>query len=148
MPTPSPMSALISSRTAVTFPGGDERSLQQLVVGVSDFALTSNRTLRLRCEMSAFGPKQTFPFASHMSAFGGKADMTLCGIPLLRSLLGVKRTCSTALHMSAFDPKRTSQLCAPGATRYSYYGRSPRIGMQTIMNANTRTGMISIGLTT
>jgi hypothetical protein len=28
-----------------------------------------------------------------MSAFGGKADMTLCGNPLLRSLLGVKRTC-------------------------------------------------------
>jgi hypothetical protein len=27
------------------------------------------------------------------------------------------------------------------------YGRSPRIGMQTIMNASTRTGMISIGLT-
>jgi putative tryptophan/tyrosine transport system substrate-binding protein len=27
-----------------------------------------------------------------MSAFGGKADMTLCGNPLLRSLLGVKRT--------------------------------------------------------
>jgi hypothetical protein len=27
-----------------------------------------------------------------MSAFGGKADMTVCGNPLLRSLLGVKRT--------------------------------------------------------
>jgi ABC-type uncharacterized transport system substrate-binding protein len=43
-----------------------------------------------------------------MSAFGGKADMTLCGNPLSRSLLGVKRTCRFALHMSAFDPKRTS----------------------------------------
>src|SRR5215471_2374682 len=42
-----------------------------------------------------------------MSAFGGKADMSFCGSPLLRSLLGVKRTCSCALHMSAFDPKRT-----------------------------------------
>jgi len=42
-----------------------------------------------------------------MFAFGGKADMTLCGNPLLRSLLGVKRTCPFALHMSAFDPKRT-----------------------------------------
>jgi hypothetical protein len=28
--------------------------------------------------MSAFGPKQTFYFAAHMSAFGGKADMTYC----------------------------------------------------------------------
>jgi hypothetical protein len=45
--------------------------------------------------------------ALHMSAFGGKADMTLCGNPLLRSLLGVKRTWACALHMSANDPKRT-----------------------------------------
>ena len=43
-----------------------------------------------------------------MSAFGGKADMTLCGNPLSRSLLGAKRTCPFALHMSASDPKRTS----------------------------------------
>jgi hypothetical protein len=42
--------------------------------------------------MSAFGPKRTSPRAPHMSAFGGKADMTLCGNPLLRSLLEVKRT--------------------------------------------------------
>src|SRR5215467_14591214 len=42
-----------------------------------------------------------------MSAFGGKADMTLCGNPLLRSLLGVKRTWPFAPHMSAYDPKRT-----------------------------------------
>src|SRR5262245_24762772 len=38
-----------------------------------------------------------------MSAFGGKADMTLCGGPLLRSLLGVKRTWVGGLLMSAFD---------------------------------------------
>jgi len=42
-----------------------------------------------------------------MSAFGGKADMTVCGKSLSRSLLGVKRTCRFPLHMSAFDPKRT-----------------------------------------
>ena len=42
--------------------------------------------------MSASGPKQTWPIALHMSAIGGKADMTVCGNPLLRSLLGVKRT--------------------------------------------------------
>src|SRR5215475_63807 len=43
-----------------------------------------------------------------MSAFRGKADMTVCRCLLSRSLLGVKRTCRVALHMSAFDPKRTS----------------------------------------
>ena len=30
---------------------------------------------RVRPRMSASGTKQTFPFAPHMSAFGGKADM-------------------------------------------------------------------------
>jgi hypothetical protein len=42
--------------------------------------------------VSAFGPKQTCASALHMSAFGGKADMTVCGSPLSRSLLGAKRT--------------------------------------------------------
>ena len=42
--------------------------------------------------------------SAHMSAFGGKADMTLFGNPLLR---WVKRTSLFAPHMSAFDPKRT-----------------------------------------
>jgi hypothetical protein len=42
-----------------------------------------------------------------MSAFRGKADMTLCGNTLLRSLLGAKRTSLFAAHMSAYDPKRT-----------------------------------------
>jgi len=52
-----------------------------------------------------------------MSAFGGKADMTLRGNPLSRSLLGVKRTCRFALHMSAYDPKRTYLLLVSlGAT--------------------------------
>jgi CheY-like chemotaxis protein len=43
----------------------------------------------------------------HMSAFEGKADMTVCGNSLSRSLLGAKRTRPFALHMSANDPKRT-----------------------------------------
>src|SRR5262245_14760578 len=42
-----------------------------------------------------------------MSAFGGKADMTVCGSPLSASLSGAKRTCPFAPHMSAYDPKRT-----------------------------------------
>jgi hypothetical protein len=59
-----------------------------------------------------------------MSAFGGKADMTLCGNPLLRSPLGVKRTCCFALQMSAYDQKgdsptdydlSTSQFCGCSA---------------------------------
>src|SRR5262245_46192575 len=60
--------------------------------------------------MSAFGPKQTCAIAPPTSAFGGKADMAVCGSPLSRSLLGVKRTWTIALHMSADDPKRT-RLC-------------------------------------
>jgi hypothetical protein len=40
-----------------------------------------------------------------MSAFGGKADMTLCGNPLSQSLSGVKRTSLFAPHMSAFEGK-------------------------------------------
>ena len=59
---------------------------------------------------SAYGPKRTSLVATHMSAFGAKADMTVCGSPLSRSLLGVKRTYPFALHMSAFDPKRTLNL--------------------------------------
>jgi hypothetical protein len=58
--------------------------------------------------MSAIGPKQTFLFAPHVSAFGVKADMTITACLLLRSLLGVKQTSLVAAHMSAFDPKRTS----------------------------------------
>ena len=37
--------------------------------------------------MSAYGPKQTSAVALHMSAFGGKADMTIAECLLLRSLL-------------------------------------------------------------
>ena len=63
--------------------------------------------------MSAIGPKQTSLVAPHMSAFGGKADMAVCGSPLSRSLLGVKRTWLVAMHMSAYDPKRTSNVRRP-----------------------------------
>src|SRR5215475_6498503 len=57
--------------------------------------------------MSAFGPKRTSLAAPHMSAFGGKADISIGTCPLSRPLLGVKRTCRFALHRSASDPKRT-----------------------------------------
>ena len=58
--------------------------------------------------MSAFGPWQASLAAPHMSAFGGKADMTFCGISLSRSLLGVERTWRFAVRTSAFNPKRQS----------------------------------------
>jgi hypothetical protein len=57
--------------------------------------------------MSAIGPKRTYACALQESAFGGEADMTFRGNPLLRSLFGVKRTCLFE-QMSAVDPKRTS----------------------------------------
>src|SRR6476620_2626876 len=60
--------------------------------------------------MSAIGPKRTSLVAPHMSAFGGKADMTIGTCPLSWSLSGVKQTSLVAAHMSAFDPKRTLML--------------------------------------
>ena len=72
-------------------------------------ALPEIRKVELVAIMSAIGPKQTSVSALHMSALGGKADITVYGNPLLRSLLGVKRTSLVALRMSANDPKRTSR---------------------------------------
>jgi hypothetical protein len=74
-------------------------------------AITKSTRARPHClsdhEMSAFGPKRTSLVAPHMSAFGGKADMTTGTCPLSWSLSGVKQTSLVAAHMSAFDPKRT-----------------------------------------
>src|SRR5262245_37906737 len=60
--------------------------------------------------MSAFGPKQTSAFAPHMSALRGKADMTLCGNALLRSVLEAKRKSIRATRMYAVEPKRKGRL--------------------------------------
>src|SRR5262249_38786359 len=62
--------------------------------------------------MSAFGPKQTWTSALHMSTFGGKADIRKRSCLLSRSLLGAKRTSLFAAHMSASDPKRTSLVAS------------------------------------
>jgi hypothetical protein len=69
--------------------------------------------------MPAIGPEQTSLVAPHMSAFGGKADMTGCRCLLLRSELGVKRTWPIAPHMSANDPKRT---CSQAILMFVGYG--------------------------
>src|SRR6476620_2779779 len=50
------------------------------------------------------------PAASHMSAFGGKADMALCENPLSRSLFGAKRTYPFALHMRGKTAVSLSQI--------------------------------------
>src|SRR5262249_46255605 len=80
-------------------------------------ARASQRGDRMIAQMSAIGPKRTSTTAPHMSAFGGKADMTFCGCLLSRSLSGVKRTSLFAAHMSAYDPKRTSVGLRPTPSR-------------------------------
>jgi hypothetical protein len=40
--------------------------------------------------MSAIGPKRTSAPAPHMSAFGGKADMTVCGKSAFAVAIGYK----------------------------------------------------------
>jgi hypothetical protein len=60
---------------------------------------TPAKVTKADAQMSAIGPKRTSLVAPHMSAFGGKADMTVCANPLSRSLLGqsghdvLRRTC-------------------------------------------------------
>jgi hypothetical protein len=40
--------------------------------------------------MSAFGPQQTSTVALHISAFGGKANMTACGVSAFAVAIGGK----------------------------------------------------------
>jgi hypothetical protein len=75
--------------------------------------------------MSASNTKRTSLVAPHMSAFGGKADMTVCSNPLSRSLLGLKRTSLFAPHMSANDPKRTSGAERKRTLLLSYFDTRP-----------------------
>jgi len=70
-----------------------------------------------------FWPKADMSYCTAHVCFGGKADMTVCGNPLSRSLLGAKRTCRFALHMSAFDPKRTLADLTSGLFQYANLSR-------------------------
>ena len=103
-------------------PFGDQKNLGRDRVYTSKLVRTgiSSMTMHRAVTMSAYGPKQTSLVAPHMSAFRGKADMTVCGNPLSRSLLGAKRTCPFALHMSANDPKRTLAVRSVRFTRREY----------------------------
>ena len=67
------------------FACGSQRYMELLRFHSKTFWVTSRIA-------SAIGPLPTFRFALHLSAFGGKGDITLCGSRLLRSLFGVKRT--------------------------------------------------------
>jgi hypothetical protein len=61
--------------------------------------------------MSAYGPKQTWATAPHMSAFGGKADMTVWDVRFRGRYSG--QSGHDLLQCTCPRPKRTS-LC--GAT--------------------------------
>jgi hypothetical protein len=67
--------------------------------------LTAAYTSLVMYPMSAIGPKRTSLVAPHMSAFGGKADMTFCGanvcfrlkadIPQIRNIM--LRSCALGI---------------------------------------------------
>jgi hypothetical protein len=129
--------------------------VHQLCVGQRQCVRNSGPSIvQVVFAMSAIGPKQTCLVAPHMSAFGCKADMTLCGNPLLRSLLGVKRTWRLHCEMSASDPKRT--LTASGPTQAINNRLSPcpeipndkhcfRMRLQTPLAVSTGAPMLLIG---
>jgi hypothetical protein len=80
------------------------------------------RSDRMRQAMSAFGPKRTFHFASHMSAFGGKADkFKRCGIsPAIRR------------HYHPIRPRHCGETCR--RKRPSFYPLGPsRIEFKAVL---------------
>jgi hypothetical protein len=93
---PKGFSALIDAPTLKLWSvaPADARGRGTLGRKLGGFLLT-----RMRRAVSAFGTKRTSLVAPHMSAFGGKADITKRKYPLLQSQLGVKRTWVGALHM-------------------------------------------------
>jgi uncharacterized protein (DUF1501 family) len=73
-------------------------------------------------DMSAYGPKRTFPVAPHMSAFGGKADIPFCtlpgggGVQHLVRLMGRGRALEVMLSAEDYD--------AEMAERYGWINRA------------------------
>jgi hypothetical protein len=80
---PSPPPTILAKPPLITYPSqapaNHDLKVEKIEPGVLDL-------------MSAICLKQTWASALHMSAFGGKADMTVCRNPLSRSLSGLKRT--------------------------------------------------------
>ena len=62
----------------------------RVLMSVFAVAFGVKQTSLPRRKMSGYGPYPTSTSALHTSAFGSKADMTLCGNPLSRLLFGGK----------------------------------------------------------
>src|SRR6476661_2132086 len=60
--------------------------------------------------MSAFGPKQTLAVALHESAFGGKADMTICGMSAFAVAFGGKADMAWPLAAHAQQTERVRRI--------------------------------------
>src|SRR5262245_1911685 len=73
-----------------------------------------------------------------MSAFGGKADMTIGTCPLLRSLLGVKRTSSPTKNQARLKEKSNSSSSLLSVRRLSAAGRHNARHRQPSQNRSQR----------
>src|SRR4029079_10464732 len=83
-----------------------------------------------------------------MSAFGGKADITVCGCPLLRSLLGqsghwlLRRICLLLTQSGHWLLRRIGLLLPQGGHRFFYYPAPPKplrcLGLGGSGNETTR----------
>ena len=74
-----------------SWPGGNRLKLPSWATNVSTWQVPRRIAVRTPIFlMSAFGPKQTCASAPHMSAFGGKADMTVCGKSAFAGAIGGK----------------------------------------------------------
>jgi hypothetical protein len=66
------------------YSSGDALPINQ--IPTAEFAIAKAYVMNAR--MSAFGPKRTSLVAPHMSAFGGKADITFAGIRFAVAIRG------------------------------------------------------------
>ena len=65
-------------------------------------------THKLGCECPLLARSGHLLVATHMSAFGGQADMTVCGNPSFVVAICGKADIVLRCLMSSIDPKRTS----------------------------------------
>ena len=88
--------------------------------------------------MSAYGPKRTSRVAPHMSASGGKADMTVCGCLLSRSLLGVLRTLGSSSANYAHKIGHFLDYLLPRKRRWEAHGKQIADGKKLLWVALAR----------